>query len=200
MIPSPPATSPLARRRGPLATFDCALLLLVRRWESTFLTSLMRGLTRLGDTESWILAGLILAAAGGGARHSALLLFVGAALATTVSQVLKRLARRPRPAEGIRGFACLVATPDELSFPSGHTSVAFAVAVALAGDPTGTVALVIASGIGASRIYLGAHYPLDVAAGVLVGTGSGWCARLLVDGSLLTGWAAGGGWLGSILG
>jgi undecaprenyl-diphosphatase len=170
----------VVRHTGPLANLDRALLLLVRRWESSLLTSLMRGLTRLGDTESWILAGLILAAAGGDGRHAAALLFVGAGLATGVSQVLKRLARRPRPAEGIRGFACLVATPDELSFPSGHTSVAFAVAVALAGDPTGAVALVIASGIAASRIYLGAHYPLDVAAGVLVGAASGWCARLLI--------------------
>lgn len=183
------------RHRTPLASFDCALLLLVRRWESAYLTSLMRALTRLGDSESWVLAGLILAAAGGGARHAAVLLFVSAALATALSQVLKRLARRPRPEHGIRGFAPLVATPDELSFPSGHTSVAFAVAVALAGDPTGTVALVIASGIGASRIYLGAHYPLDVAAGMLVGAGSGWCARLVVDGFFGGAWAAPLGWL-----
>ena len=54
-------------------------------------------------------------------------------------------------------------------------------AVALMGDATGTVALVVASGIGASRIYLGAHYPLDVAAGVLVGSGSGWLARMALS-------------------
>lgn len=179
----PPTSSP--GRRGALTAFDCSLLLLVRRWESTLLTQIMRTFTRLGDTESWVLAGLILAAAGGRERHDALLLFVGAAMATLASQLLKRVARRPRPAEGIRGFAPLVETPDELSFPSGHTSVAFAVAVALAGGATGAVALVLASGIGASRIYLGAHYPLDVAAGVLVGAASGWLAHALVDGAPL---------------
>lgn len=175
----PPA--PRTDDRGPVAAFDRALLLLVRSWESAVVTRLMRILTRLGDTESWVLAGLILAAAGGQAHRVALLLLLSAGIATVVSQVLKRLAKRPRPAEGIRGFAPLVETPDELSFPSGHTSVAFAVAVALAGDATGTVALVLASGIAASRIYLGAHYPLDVAAGVLLGTGSGWLARLALD-------------------
>lgn len=167
--------------RGSVAAFDRALLLLVRRWETALLTRLMRGLTRLGDTESWVLAGLILAAAGGEASHVALRLLLGAGIATVISQILKRLAKRPRPAEGIRGFAPLVETPDELSFPSGHTSVAFAVAVALSGDATGTVALILASGIAASRIYLGAHYPLDVAAGILLGTGSGWLARLALD-------------------
>jgi undecaprenyl-diphosphatase len=179
MIPPTPTPD----RRGALLSFDCTLLLLVRRWESAFLTQVMRTFTRLGDTESWILAGLVLAAAGGPERHDALLLFVGAALATVASQLLKRLARRPRPAEGLRGFAPLIETPDELSFPSGHTSVAFAVAVALAGGATGAVALVLASGIAASRIYLGAHYPLDVAAGVLVGAASGWLAHALIDGA-----------------
>ncbi len=175
--------SPNSGRRGALFSFDCSVLLLVRRWESSLLTQVMRTFTRLGDTESWVLAGLILAAAGGSERHDALLLFLGAAFATLASQLLKRVARRPRPAEGIRGFAPLVETPDELSFPSGHTSVAFAVAVALAGGAPGAVALVLASCIAASRIYLGAHYPLDVAAGVLVGAASGWLAHALVDGA-----------------
>lgn len=173
---------------GRLATFDRGLLLLLGRIDSVALTRAMRTLTRLGDTESWVIAGLALGAAGGDGPRLMLLLALGAGLATAVSQALKRLACRPRPsAAGLAGFAPRIDCPDEFSFPSGHTSVAFAVAVALIGESVllGTGCLVLATGIGTSRVYLGAHYPLDVAAGVLVGAGAGCLARFLVDWTFL---------------
>ena len=76
----------------------------------------------------------------------------------------------------------LAADPDAFSFPSGHTTVAFAVAVALAGSGSGlgAVAAILAGGIAVSRVYLGAHYPLDVLAGIALGAASGWLARLLL--------------------
>ncbi len=179
----PLVASPAAGSSG-LGAIDRALLLLVRRLESDGLTRLMRTLTRMGDFEGWLLAGVLLAATGDEGRHVALLLGAAAGLATVASQVLKRLARRPRPAAGLHGFVPSGKDPDEYSFPSGHTAAAFAVAVALAGGSPGlaAVALVLAAGIGLSRIYLGAHYPLDVAAGVLLGAGAGCFARLLVEG------------------
>ena len=56
--------------------------------------------------------------------------------------------------------------------------MAFAVVAALAAvDPTLAAAeLLLAVSIGLSRIYLGAHYPLDVAAGAALGLISGFCA------------------------
>jgi undecaprenyl-diphosphatase len=165
-----------------VVSVDQAILLAVRRWESALMTRLMLMLTRMGDPAAWMVVGLILGAVAG--AHYAWLLGTGAGLAVAGSQVLKRLFARPRPTSCMGGFAPLVVIPDRFSFPSGHTAAAFGVAVALAGQGSGIalLTLILAFGIGISRIYLGAHYPLDVAAGVLVGAASGLTARLLVDG------------------
>lgn len=159
------------------------LLLSVRRRESRVVTRLMRAVTHLGDPASWMLLGLALAFSGGGGLHLSTLLGTAAVLALAISQPLKRLCRRPRPSHGIGGFAALAENPDAFSFPSGHTCVAFAVAAAFAGQaagPLGTLLLTLAIGIAVSRVYLGAHYPLDVAAGALVGTVSGITAKLIL--------------------
>ncbi len=162
---------------------DQALLLGVRRWESAFMTRLMKGLTRLGDPATWIVLGLALGLSGGQGPRYAWLLGLGSTFAVASSQVLKRLACRARPDCGIGGFAALAENPDAFSFPSGHTAAAFAIAVALSGEGSGlgALTLVLALGIALSRIYLGAHYPLDVAAGVLVGALSGLVAGALVN-------------------
>lgn len=69
-----------------------------------------------------------------------------------------------------------VTTPTTPSFPSGHTSNAFATATSLSlCFPKWYIiapSFVWASAVGYSRLHLGVHYPSDVLVGALVGSGS----------------------------
>jgi undecaprenyl-diphosphatase len=70
--------------------------------------------------------------------------------------------------------------PPTFSFPSGHAALSFSAATVLAfGVPRLRVLwFVLATLIAFSRVYIGVHYPLDVACGALVGIAVG----LLVSG------------------
>ena len=166
-----------------LLGYDERLLLHFRRYHGPWRTRLAHLLTAAGDARSWTAAALaLIATARRPAVHLGLRVGLGALAGALAAQVLKRTLNRARPTSAIAGFEALAENPDAFSFPSGHTAAAFAVAVATAGEPfgTGPVALLLATGISLSRIYLGAHYPLDVAVGGLLGAAAGAGARLLV--------------------
>ena len=182
-----PATATVIVRDGRfqrILSFDEALLLGFRRFHSPIRTAIARALTRIGDGKSWPALGLAcLAARTPLGTHLGLRIAAATLGATALSQSLKRSLTRARPDASIAGFEPLAENPDRFSFPSGHTAAAFAVAVAFAGEPggLGPLALLLATGIGLSRVYLGAHYPLDVAAGGMLGVFAGLAARLLVS-------------------
>ncbi len=93
-------------------------------------------------------------------------------LAYGVDAVLKLLVREDRPCQSLR-VATLEACPasGDWSFPSNHAATAAAAAVALlfVSRRLGAVAAVAAGAMAASRVWVGAHYPHDVLAGVVVG-------------------------------
>ncbi|WP_328690096.1 phosphatase PAP2 family protein [Streptomyces phaeochromogenes] len=89
-----------------------------------------------------------------------------------VNDVLKLLVREDRPCQSLHVItleAC--PAPGDWSFPSNHTAIAAAAAMALlfVSRRLGAVAAVAACAMAASRVWVGAHYPHDVAAGVIVG-------------------------------
>ena len=107
-----------------------------------------------------------------------------AALRDAATQALKHAINRPRPSAGIAGFDVLVENPDAFSFPSGHAAGAYAAATVLGGGGGARSALLAtgALGIAVSRAYLGAHYPIDVLVGAVIGAGSGLFVRWAADG------------------
>jgi undecaprenyl-diphosphatase len=163
-------------------TRDAALLMALQRWRFPFATAFFRAASRLGDANSWILLWISLVAYGGITTRYAAIVSTSAGFATALSQACKRFWCRPRPSAGIDGFRPLTEDPDAFSFPSGHTSAAVAVAVALTGtNPViGFAASCFALAVGISRIYLGVHYPLDVTAGAVLGAFAGLLTRFAI--------------------
>jgi membrane-associated phospholipid phosphatase len=94
------------------------------------------------------------------------------ALAGAASTAAKVTLGRPRPSESLDADGYVPFSGQE-AMPSGHTTMAFALATALADDIHRTWASVglytIATGVGWSRINDNKHWLTDVAAGAVLG-------------------------------
>jgi membrane-associated phospholipid phosphatase len=137
---------------------------------SRFVRLVARGLAHSGDMPVWI---ALLAAAwllGNDAwKTRALVTAAGLALVEVVVIGIKVLIRRKRPA-GTDGM--IYRKTDPFSFPSGHAAraVLLSLVAARMGPAAAFIAIVAWSPVMVvSRIAIGIHYVLDVAAGVLVG-------------------------------
>lgn len=101
--------------------------------------------------------------------------FISLGASTFVTWGLKYSIHRRRPFEKYPEVIKL-SNGGGSSFPSGHTSAAFAVATSVSMSYHKwyviTPCYLWASAVGFSRIALGVHYPSDVLAGALVGIGS----------------------------
>jgi undecaprenyl-diphosphatase len=153
-----------------LTSLDERLLLAARtRFHNPGAERLAAGFSRLGERGAvWLaigVAGQTLDAERRPAWRKATAIVAGTfALNTAIKQIV----RRPRPQ--LPGLPALTSTPTKLSFPSAHTatSVAGAISYARLGLPAVPL-IALAKGLALSRLYLGVHYPSDIAAGALLG-------------------------------
>jgi undecaprenyl-diphosphatase len=141
------------------------------------LTLLLSGITILGST-AWIVTVSTLAAFvlyQRGFRREAIVLAFVVAGALLFNEEVKLIVRRPRPASFFD-----VVLPSSYSFPSGHalfSTSCYGTMAYFASRRAATTGRRVAIWAGAllligliclSRVYLGVHYPADVAGGFLI--------------------------------
>ena len=89
-----------------------------------------------------------------------------------LSKLVKQVVRRPRPAALLPGTRCRGREAAGLGYLSGHAGVAIALGAAAVPHlgPSGRALTVTAIPVvGLTRVYVGAHLPLDIAGGAALG-------------------------------
>ncbi|MCM4084353.1 bifunctional DedA family/phosphatase PAP2 family protein [Paractinoplanes hotanensis] len=166
--------------RDELAVRDSPVAAWLTGHRAGWLTAVMRVVTMLGSGRVTVVAlvlALLLLARPGRRWHTAILFTLVAGGTSVLVDAIKLLTTRTRP-----DIADLLTAAPGYAFPSGHSAQAAAVygviAYLLAGRlrrwghrvSVWTAAVLIASLVGFSRLYLGAHWLTDVLGGLALGT------------------------------
>ena len=148
------------------------LLQIQQHLRTDMLTPFMKIVTFLGNGGwFWILCAVVLLAVPKTRKtgYAAVLSLIFGVIVTNL--LLKNIVARPRPFAEIEALIPLIAKPTDFSFPSGHTTASFAVALVMLRmlpKKIGIPAVVLAALVAFSRLYLGVHYPTDVLVGFVV--------------------------------
>ncbi len=163
----------LARAKETLSVPDYRLMRRVNRWRAPrWFRWWMLLATRAGDGWLWGALGIALLLSGDAQSARAVEAAVCAvSIGILIFHKIKRVVGRVRPRDiEPHCWACIV-TRDRFSFPSGHSTTAFAVAVAVGSfyPEARPLLLVLAANVAISRVVVGMHFLSDI----LVGSGMG---------------------------
>ena len=135
-------------------------------------------------TQAGSLGSVFVTAAAVERRRGSRQAFVVLALGSGVwvgAKLIKPLVGRGRPDRYLEHVRARGRPQSGLGYPSGHAAVSMALALIVAQEPgPRSLAVAWAALVGAGRMYLGAHLPLDVAGGFAVGAGSALAARAIL--------------------
>ncbi len=159
--------------------FDESVLLLIQELiRQPWMDGFWKAVTHLGDGAwLWILLSLLLLIPRKTRKAGAAALIALAVGGLITNVALKNLVARIRPYDRMAELILLIETQHDFSFPSGHTCASFAAACGMyhvLGKKQGIPLLILAVLISLSRLYVGVHYPSDVAVGAAVGILAGW--------------------------
>ncbi|MBQ0065864.1 MAG: phosphatase PAP2 family protein [Firmicutes bacterium] len=149
-----------------------------------WLTPIMEFISFLGKAGWFFIAITLVLCCFKKTRKIGIVLALGIILQFLIGNIiLKPIVARARPYETYADVLHLIGKKEnDLSFPSGHTGVAFvwAVCVCLTCDKKwGILAIALGLLMGISRMYLGFHYPTDVLGAILLGIVNGYVAYVL---------------------
>lgn len=153
---------------------DIHLLKIINNsWKCRFLDTIMPVMTYLGSfsfmfifcTFAFLLSSTLL-------HTMAIKAMISITISTGIGKLLKVSVTRLRPFIIIPNLNIKKIGIDKYSFPSGHTTGAFSLAViiALYFPIMGFITLPLAFCVGISRMYIGVHYPTDVIMGIFIGS------------------------------
>ena len=100
-----------------------------------------------------------------------------------ITLILKMIVHAPRPFIALSNIYPLVLETPHDSFPSGHATVFFALAVALYtyDKVWGSIFFVVAVLVALSRVIAGVHFPIDILTGAFIGSGIGYLVHSLLS-------------------
>jgi undecaprenyl-diphosphatase len=104
---------------------------------------------------------------------------IGAAV--VISELLSKLIDRSRPFVASKEITLLIPHDADGGFPSHHTTVMVAIAVALwfRNHNFGRLLFTLAIVSGIARVGAGIHYPTDILAGLIIGAATSWSIHKL---------------------